>query len=51
MNFIADGNGELTQAMGLGLNMRGIFCGPLRTQRVSMIVRKGRLIHINIEEH
>lgn len=45
----ADGNGELTAALGLELNGSRIGLGT-RSQRFAMIVEDGNVTQLNIEE-
>ncbi len=47
--MLADGNGELTAAMGLELDGSGFGLGT-RSQRFAMLVDKGTVTHLNIEE-
>ena len=39
INFIADGNGELTQALGLDMDLTAVQLGPIRSKRFTMIVK------------
>lgn len=48
INMLADGNGELTQAMGLGLDASAFGMGQ-RCQRYAMIVEQGVVTHLAIE--
>ena len=47
--MLADGNGELTAALGLELDGSGFGLGT-RSQRFAMIVEDGKVTHLNIEE-
>jgi Peroxiredoxin len=47
--MLADGNGELTQALGLGLDASGFGMGQ-RSQRYSMLVKDGVVSQLNIEQ-
>ena len=47
--MLADGNGELTAALGLELDGSRFGLG-IRSQRFSMIVEDGKVTHLNIEE-
>ena len=46
--MLADGNGELTSALGLELDGSGFGQGT-RGQRFVMIIEDGKLTHFNIE--
>ena len=48
VKMIADGNGELTEKMGLAMDGSGFGMGK-RSQRYSMLVRDGEVIQLNIE--
>ena len=48
VTFLADGNGELTKAMGLELDASGFGMGT-RSQRFAMVVDDGAVQSINIE--
>ena len=47
--MLADGNGELTAALGLELDGSGFGLG-ICSQRFAMIVEDGKVTHLNIEE-
>ena len=47
--MLADGNGELTAALGLELDGSGFGLGT-RSQRFAMIVEDGTVTHLNVEE-
>ena len=47
--MLADGNGELTAALGLELDGSGFGMGK-RSQRFAMIVEDGTISHLNVEE-
>ena len=47
--MLADGNGELTAALGLELDGRGFGLGT-RSQRFAMIVDDGTVTQLNVEE-
>ena len=47
--MLADGNGELTAALGLELDGSGFGLG-IHSQRFAMIVEDGKVTHLNIEE-
>lgn len=46
--MLADGNGELTAALGLELDGKGFGLGT-RSQRFAMIVDNGTVTHLNVE--
>jgi peroxiredoxin len=46
--MLADGNGDFTEALGLGLDARGFGLGQ-RSQRFSMIVDDGVVARLNVE--
>ena len=46
--MLADGNGELTAALGLELDGSGFGLGN-RSQRFAMIVEDGTITHLNVE--
>ena len=46
--MLADGNGELTGALGLELDGTGFGMGK-RSQRFAMIVEDGAITHLNVE--
>jgi len=46
--MLADGNGDFTAALGLGLDGRGFGLGT-RSQRFAMIVDDGTVTHLNVE--
>jgi peroxiredoxin len=47
--MLADGNGELTAALGLELDGSGFGLGT-RSQRFAMIIEDGKVTHLNVEE-
>ena len=47
--MLADGNDELTAALGLELDGSGFGLGS-RSQRFAMIVDNGKVTHLNMEE-
>ena len=47
--MLADGNGELTDKLGLQLDGSGFGLGT-RSQRYAMIVDNGTVSHLNVEE-
>ena len=46
--MLADGNGDFTKALGLGLDASRFGMGP-RSQRYSMIVKDGVVTELNVE--
>ena len=46
--MLADGNGDLTEALGLSLDARGHGMGQ-RSQRFSMIMKDGIVTSLNVE--
>ena len=48
MLMLADGNGELTAALGLELDGSGFGLGT-RSQRFAMVVEDGTVTHLNVE--
>lgn len=49
VTLLADGNGEFTQALGLGLDGTGFGLGQ-RSQRFAMVVENGTIAHLAVEE-
>ena len=50
VNYIADGNGELTKALGLELDLSVAQLGTNRTKRCSMVVSQGHILELNNED-
>ena len=50
VNYVADGNGELTKALGLELDLAVAQLGTNRTKRCSMLVKEGVLLEFNNED-
>lgn len=48
VTLLADGNGEFTQALGLGLDGTGFGLGQ-RAQRFAMVVENGTVTHLAVE--
>lgn len=48
IDFLADGNGTFTEALGLDVDMSARGFG-MRSKRFSMIADKGRVVSLNIE--
>jgi peroxiredoxin len=46
--MLADGNGELTRALGLGMDASGFGMGQ-RSQRYAMILRDGKVEALMVE--
>jgi len=46
--MLADGNGELTKALGLELDGSGFGLG-MRSQRFAAIIEDGKITHLNVE--
>ena len=49
LTMLADGNGEFTEALGLGVDLRQGFLG-VRTQRFVLVAKNGTVQHLGIEE-
>jgi peroxiredoxin len=47
--MLADGNGDLTAALGLEMDGSGFGLGT-RSQRFAMIVEDGKVTHLNVED-
>jgi peroxiredoxin len=50
ITFLADGNGDFTQAVGLELDASGLGMG-IRSKRYSMLVEDGVVSILNVEEN
>ena len=50
VNYIADGNGEFTKALGLDFDLSAVQLGTVRTKRFSMIIKNNNIIHFNNED-
>ena len=50
VNFIADGNGEFTKALGMGLDLSVVQLGDTRTKRCSMIIKRNSVVELNNED-
>ena len=50
INYMADGNGEWTQALGLGFDLSAVQLGSVRAKRFSMIVKDNTVVHFNNED-
>ena len=49
VNFVADGNGELTKALGLDLDLSPVMLGPIRAKRFTMIIKNNVIQELNVE--
>jgi len=49
VQMVADGNGDFTEALGLGMDGSGFGLGQ-RSQRFSLIVEDGVVTNVNLEE-
>ena len=47
--MLADGNGDLTKALGLEVELKKLYMG-IRCQRFSMVVKNGVIDQLSIEE-
>ena len=47
--MLADGNGEFTKAVGLGMDASGFGMGA-RSQRYSLVVKDNVVTHVNVEK-
>ena len=50
VNFIADGNGEFTKALGLDFDLSVVQLGNCRTKRCSMIIKRNAVVELNNED-
>jgi glutaredoxin/glutathione-dependent peroxiredoxin len=50
INYIADGNGDFTKALGLDFDLSAVQLGPIRTKRMSMVIDNGKVSHFNNED-
>ena len=50
VNYIADGNGDFTKALGLHLDLSAAQLGAVRTKRMSMIIKSGKVTTLNNED-
>jgi glutaredoxin/glutathione-dependent peroxiredoxin len=50
VNYIADGNGDFTKALGLDFDLSAVQLGHIRTKRMSMIIDDGKVSHFNNED-
>lgn len=48
IQMLADGNGDFTKAMGLGMDLTALGLG-YRSQRYAIVVRNGILKHLDVE--
>lgn len=49
VTFLADGNGDLTRALGLEVDLSASFLG-LRCKRFALVARRGEVVDLAIEE-
>ena len=49
LTFIADGNGELTKALGMDMDLTAVQLGPIRSKRFTMIVKDNTVMEVNSE--
>ena len=50
VNYMADGNGEWTKALGLDFDLSAVQLGDVRTKRFSAIVKNNTVVHFNNED-
>ena len=50
VNYIADGNGEFTKALGLDFDLSAVQLGNVRSKRFSMVVKNNSVVHFNNED-
>ena len=50
VNYMADGNGEFTKALGLDFDLSAVQLGNVRAKRFSMIVKNNSIVHFNNED-
>ena len=49
INYLADGNGELTKALGYDFDLTSVQLGPIRSKRFTMIVKNNMITEVNAE--
>ena len=49
VTYIADGNGELSEALGLGMDLTAVQLGPIRSKRFTMIIKNNVITQLNSE--
>ena len=50
VNYMADGNGEFTKALGLDFDLSAVQLGDVRAKRFSMVVKNNTVVHFNNED-
>lgn len=50
INYLADGNGDFTKALGLDFDLAAVQLGHIRTKRMSMLIEDGKVTHFNNED-
>lgn len=50
VTFLADGNGELTRALDMDVDLTSHFLGT-RSKRYAMIIKNGLITHLDVEEN
>ena len=50
INYIADGNGEFTKALGLDFDLSAVQLGPIRMKRSSLVVKDNAVLEVNNED-
>merc|ERR1712113_629233 len=50
VNYMADGNGEFTKAIGTDLDLSAAILSNLRSKRFSMIIKNNTVVHFNNED-
>lgn len=50
VNYMADGNGDFTKALGLDFDLQAVQLGPIRTKRMSMTIVNGKVTNFNNED-
>ena len=50
VNYMADGNGEFTKALGLDFDLSAVQLGAVRAKRFSMIVKNNSVVQFNNED-
>ena len=50
VNYMADGNGEFTKALGVDFELTAVQLGAVRSKRFSMIVKNNSVVQFNNED-